>query len=316
MMERVTPSMVMYAELKQFGRISNRDAAKIMLSKKVSYGKVAPADRVEERTFLSREIVRAVPGSLPSSMFADFTQSAQALTARMAQKLDGPEPYQLMIAHFGDHAADQMAKALKDNGLDHFVYTNAVYNLLHTEHMSAVDRATSLVLLFVVTGCLGDPFTAAQTVQDFVRRMLSTTLHTREADVGENFDPDASTATYGDLMLFRIVDGAIGAPHTLMPTEQGTIIGSLPWGESCITDVDPTVSKQHLRIYKKDGRWWALGLGSTNGTVVISGADKSEQVIELPKAQQTQPAQPFEIFAGDILCLAGKTRFMVVMTRV
>ena len=45
-------------------------------------------------------------------------------------------------------------------------------------------------------------------------------------------------------------------------------------------DVDIDVSRKHLRIFEDGSAWHAQGLGSTNGTTLISGADKSITEIE------------------------------------
>ena len=81
--ESETPLSFMFADLKQFAGISNRDAARLLLTERPVLGGVSPRDRINERTFLSREIVHATPGYLPASFFAPFDESIPALMAHM-----------------------------------------------------------------------------------------------------------------------------------------------------------------------------------------------------------------------------------------
>lgn len=72
-----TPSSYMFADLRMFGGITNKEAAKELLTDKANYGGAAPRDRINERTFLSRKIVHAAPSQVHPEFFADFSQSAQ-----------------------------------------------------------------------------------------------------------------------------------------------------------------------------------------------------------------------------------------------
>lgn len=64
-MDRETPRSVMFDDLRKFGGITNRDTAWMLLRSTPMAGGKAPRDRVDERTFLSREVVHA-----PSSVRA------------------------------------------------------------------------------------------------------------------------------------------------------------------------------------------------------------------------------------------------------
>ena len=85
------------------------------------------------------------------------------------------------------------------------------------------------------------------------------------------------------LCLFRMVGNKLkGKPYRLDP--EGTEIGALSTSRSSINDVDPTVSGHHLRIWRgPGGHWYAEGLNSKNGTVLISGEDDSMRVVEPPR---------------------------------
>ena len=69
-----------------------------------------------------------------------------------------------------------------------------------------------------------------------------------------------------------------------------------------------------MRIWREDGRWLVTDLNSTNGTRVISGADKSVHIIANAQAESREPSasEPFELRNSDILCLGSTTRFLVM----
>ena len=62
-----TPSSYMYSDLRSFGGITNKDAASELLTDRTVCGNGAPRDRINERTFLSRQIVHATPSQEPDS---------------------------------------------------------------------------------------------------------------------------------------------------------------------------------------------------------------------------------------------------------
>lgn len=68
-------------------------------------------------------------------------------------------------------------------------------------------------------------------------------------------------------------------------------------------------------ICSEEGEWLAKGLGSTHGTVLISGVDHAKTVIEAPRDQrdmnsETETVVPIHL--GDELLLASNTRFIVL----
>src|SRR5699024_1357249 len=115
--------------------------------------------------------------------------------------------------------------------------------------------------------------------------------------------------------LFRIKDGRIkGAPYYLNPGEEGTEIGSLSTARYSINDVEDTVSSRHARIWRAlDGHWFIEGLESKNGTILVSGADRREVVVEPPRSERAGFAsRPVEIRPSDELVLGRDTVFMVM----
>ncbi len=125
-MDRETPRSVMFDDLRKFGVITNRDTAWMLLRSTPKAGGKAPRDRVDERTFLSREVVHAPVERPRPELFADITQTAQNITARLISNLGGNEMARAMVAeHYSGEAADAMRESLSAYGLDDRIYRNA-----------------------------------------------------------------------------------------------------------------------------------------------------------------------------------------------
>lgn len=83
----ITPSSEMYSDLREFGGMTNRDAARTLISPTACYGNMPLSSRILDRPFLSTKIVHAKPGSLGASCFQDFGVSSQTLYARILKGL-------------------------------------------------------------------------------------------------------------------------------------------------------------------------------------------------------------------------------------
>lgn len=321
-----TPSSVMYADLKAFGRLPYRQAAGILLGR----GDTAIAARVQDRTFLSREIVHARPGSPASDAYADIADATLSLGARIVAARvacgaasDERDARAQLLERYRGPSAEAMARALDACDLPGTVYLNARDKLAQASFTGATELGTLHLMLFVATGCLGDPAAAARVVEGFITGKLAADLHTTETNVGIGAARDGgSGAGAGEggapvIGLLRIVDGLAKEPlHRLSTDPVGTIVGALAAGPGCISDVDRDVSRRHLRVWRDPGTlaWLAQGLGSTNGTIVISGEDRSVRVIEPPRRGRERGREypPVPILASDMLCLGATTRFLVV----
>ena len=107
------------------------------------------------------------------------------------------------------------------------------------------------------------------------------------------------------LGLIRVENGlVVGGPYIVEPAPDGTVVGALALEEGAVTDVGPDVSARHLRIYAKDGAWYAQDLGSTNGTRLIRRSTHAKIDIGSGSPAQLQPY--------DVLCLGLSTAFAVV----
>ena len=316
--EQGTPISVMFEVFKSFGGVSNRDVAYIILSDRPIADGRSPRDRVgSDKTFLSRAIVHSMPGELPDVMFADFEASAYHLVAQMHGPSGKPRTPEEICECFSGWAAHAMSVALRSYALDETIYLNAVRGFNAVEDVDGMKRAYLLVLLFLVTGCTQDPRRGADYVLDVAQNRYNANLYTQATQTFPSVEMEDSETSAEDvrLALFRVVGNRLrGGPYALSTDLAGTDIGYLSTSEGSITDVEETVSRRHLNIHRaEDGHWYARGLGSRNGTVLVSGEDKSEILIEPPRDKaEGFIAHDVRIGPGDRLVLARDTVFMVV----
>lgn len=305
----------MYSDLREFGCITNRDAARILLSPSARYGGMPLVDRIPDRPFLSSKVVHVGPGALAASCFQDFGVSSQTLHSRIAKALGGDDARKRICAHYSGPAAQRMCSALAACGLDANIYRNTMGRIAAARLASESDRGVLYLHLFIACGCLGDPAAAALSTERFVSGKLSATLSTQStSDFGDGIH-DAGTNDPKRIGLLRIVDGAAKPPlHAVSVAPEGSVIGSLATGADDVTDVDPSVSRRHLRVWREDGAWWAGGLGSTNGSYLVSGETREKVPIEPPKSQRSDGEKwpPVQISNSDMLCLGAATRFLVM----
>ena len=309
---RDTPSTVLYADLNSYGGLKNVDAARILLSAKVTAGGKTPRDRIESRTYLSREVVHVSPEKVYPSIYGDFYASTQTIYARILAKAGGVAALQDVTDHYSGPAARKMASSLDAYNLDVQLYRNEVTRLLQVRLRTERDRPLLLFMLFCITGCLADPARAVQLVEDFAHSKLTQDLATVSVSIED--DPDSEGQT--SLGLLRII-GDVAQPPILPLNPAGSVLGSLATGDGAITDVGADVSRIHARVWYDGSRWLCEGLGSTNGTYIILGEDKSTVVVEPPRRSRNQKATypPLELHESDMLCLGGSTRFLVLHTR-
>lgn len=318
----------MYADLKAFGRLSYRETADLLLGHSATPTAMALAARVHDRTFLSREIVHAAPGGLASKGYGNIAQRALDLMPRLidarlaAGARDETAARAEILERYLGPSANAMAAALDANGLPGTLYLNARDNLHHVRLIHESDRPPLPLMLFIAAGCLGDPASAVRTVETYLTGKLSTDLHTTETNLGAGTTRPDPTSNGGSrrlpvIGLLRIVDGLAKEPlHRLSCDPEGTVIGAMPTSGNRISDVDRDVSRNHLRIWRdpSSGSWLAQGLGSTNGTIVISGEDRSARVVEPPRRDRRQGAAypPIPLLNSDMIRLGATTFFLVV----
>lgn len=176
-------------------------------------------------------------------------------------------------------------------------------------------------MLFVACGCLQDPGRVAEVVCGLMESKLggrfgSTTLRLDGGEGDLPSGPRAKKEQPKALGLLRMEGASVRLPgHELFEGPGSTVIGFMPSGPHTVSVDDDEVSAEHLRVFLEDGRWYAQGLSSTNGTVLVSGADGAETLIEPPRSGRipspTYP--PVRIDVGDVLRLGSRTSFLVVL---
>ena len=176
-------------------------------------------------------------------------------------------------------------------------------------------------MLFIACGCLQDPGRAAEVVCGLMESKLggrfgSTTLRLDGGEGDLPSGPRAKKEQPKALGLLRIEGASVRLPgHELFEGPGSTVIGFMPSGPHTVCVDDDEVSAEHLRVFLEDGCWYAQGLSSTNGTVLVSGADGAETLIEPPRSGRTPGSAypPVRIDVGDVLCLGSRTSFLVVL---
>ncbi len=206
-----------------------------------------------------------------------------------------------------------MCGALNAYGLDYQMYRNEVGRLRRVRLRVERDRVLMLIMLFCATGCLADARMATKVVEDFASNKLAQDLATVTTveDMRARYTVEEGEPV--SLGLLRMVNGAAIPPiHRL--AFSGSMVGSLVTGDGCISNVEPDVSRRHARIWHDGNRWLCTGLGSTNGTTIISGKDHSVLCVEPPRYgnQGDDPYPPQEIHEGDTLCFGRSTQFLVL----
>lgn len=309
-----TPSSVVYADLRTFGGISNKEAARILLSAKVAAGGKTPRDRIESRTYLSREVVHVLPTMVNPSIYGEFSSSTQTIYARLKSRVGkGLEGERMIAAHYGVDAVDSICGSLDAYGLDTQIYRNEVARLRSVRLRSEHDRGLLLLMLFCIAGCLANPREATIEVEKFARNMLAQDLATMTADAYRSREADGTPRGPVSLGLLRLIDGVAKPPiHRLNP--KGSMVGMLADGFGAITDVDADVSRLHARIWHDGNRWLCTGLRSTNGTTIVSGDDGSITCVEPPRrsGDALEPYPPQELHERDIVCFGRTTQFLVL----
>ncbi len=312
-MEQPTPCNVMFEVFKEFGGLSYKDLASLILTDRPVWEGRSPRSRVDDKTWVSRYLVHAPVGSVPERVFDDFEAAARRVVARMKRSDGAARGNGDIVACFGGEAAQRMRAAIDAAGRDGALYLNVLRRIGNVQDAREGDLADLLVLHFLATGCTNDPRRSADLVLGYAQRTLDVSFKTTLPAVADVDDDAEEDPLY--LCLLRVVNGRIkGAPYYLNPGVEGTEIGSLSTARYAITDVEDTVSARHVRIWRADnGRWYAEGLDSKNGTVLVSGADRCETVVEPPRADRAGfVSRPVEILPSDELVLARDTVFMVM----
>lgn len=303
-----TPSSAMYRQLKSLG-ISNHEAARMLLNTSLVFDGKTLAPRIEDSSQLTRRIVHVEPGEIPVGMFNNFQIVCPQLHRRILDRMaserhcDEAQAALALAELLRTTGSQRMLNALATCNIDAALFRNMLVYIDHADLDQPQDRSLMLLMLFVVTGCTGNPHTASVIVVNYATNVLGSDYHTAQTV----FCTPATDADEGEgtaLGLVRITDGHIlkGTPMHVL-NAAGTTIGLMPKARHTVVDVGEDVSLEHALIWRENGRWLIRDLASTNGTRIIRR--DSGEVIEVGDA-------PVELVVTDTVCLGATTRFLVL----
>lgn len=307
----LTPCGALFAVMKKYGGMSYKELASLVLSGKPLADGRSPASRVSDRTWVSRFIVHAPVGSLQDRYFSDFGVSSLRIVARLkAREKRALSSEQILGFIVGDGGA-VMKEALVAAHQDVALYDNVLARLIGGAGYTNDERVEIAMTLFVAAGCTANVRSAAQFAVAYAKSIhgdnLATTPAASLGDSGVSADEGCMVHGRFALGLVRVVDGYVkGGAHWVSPDGIGIEIGALALGEGDVADVGPRVSGRHAHVWcDEEGRWFVEDLGSRNGTVVVSGVDRSKIVVAPPKGEAEAAIAEAEPVAANVKAKAG-----------
>lgn len=285
-----TPCSVLYNDIRSFGGLKHLEIARMLINGNSYLGSTLLEKCSSNRSYLTRYIVHREPDQCAPAIYSDFAVTTLNLSAAICSKLGGGESaYQAIAEHYRGPAANEMMSALASYKLDSRLYANALNHIDNFDGNAVREKSTLYLMLFVATGALADPIQGVATVERFCDSKTGGHFGTTETTVGRGFmssleQPRAVAPT--SVCSEPMPTTAPTCKSILTRDPRGTVIGSLPKTSPSITDVGADASREHLRIWLEGGHWYAQGLGSTNGTVLESGAGDGDIVIEPPRDQR------------------------------
>lgn len=306
-----TPREVLFRTMQEQWAISNKDLARAILMEGSATSGKSPQELIEVRSSLSRFVVHVQPGEYTYGWLAPFDQSVPKVMG-LVKLSKRPHSSHDIVWVLSAIASNDMRASFDAFGLDGALYANASERLSREGALSEADASELMMALFVVAGCAGSPATAAEYAVGLANKLsASSALKTvfSTGSVSGSAKGPVCLGAYrceGDVLLSDV--------YRISTDAFGTEIGALSFTDHSINDVGYGVSRRHARIRRDaDGQWWVEGLGSTNGTMHISGADGTKTVVEPPRDKRENVLlAPVRLQVGDRIVLAGTTEFVFV----
>lgn len=306
-----TPREVLFRTMQENWAISNKDLARALLLEQAATSGKSPQELIEVRSSLSRFVVHVSPGEYTYGWLAPYEESVPKVMG-LVKRSRRPHASADVVEALAEQGAADMRTAFDAHGLDGALYANVSGRFAQMGAESAADASELLLWLFVVAGCSGDPARAAECAVARAGSLAAASALKTALPAEAAGAEDAAPLALG---MYRCQDGVLLSDvYRLNPDGDGTEVGALSLTAHSVNDVGYGVSRRHLRIWRDDaGSWWVEGLGSTNGTVHVSGADGAMTVVEPPRADRAgaDPC-PVALLPGDRLVLAGTTEFTIV----
>lgn len=316
-----TPLGAMFSILKRYGGISYKELATLILSEKPLAGGVSPASRVNDRTWVSRYLVHAPAEAVRSEYFVSYEKCAMRIIARLKKRTGNTLGNREIMEMVAGTPGQEMVAALQNAGQDATPYLNMLARLDKEGGFRAEERMEIAMVLFVAVALSANVAEATAYALDFTSEIHGASMATplvtpnsEDADIeGLRERIDGQMTTLG---LLRVVESYVmGSPHWLdAELAEEFEVGAFATGPDAITDVENDVSGHHARIWHDGaGAWFVEGSGSKNGTVLVSGVDRSEVIVEPPADEREGwESVPVALKPGDELVFGKNTHYVVI----
>lgn len=317
----LTPLGALFSILKKYGKVSYKELASLILSEKPLAGGVSPASRVNDRTWVSRYLVHAPIEAVKDEYFVSYEKCALRIIARLKKRRGSTLGNREIMQMVAGEPGKELVIALEEVGQDTTPYLNMLARLNGGDESGSEEHVEIAMVLFVTAALSADVAKATACALDFTNEIhgsskvtpLITPCSPDAEDVEARCHIDEQMT---DLGLLRVMGGYVmGSPHWLdAHLAEQCEVGAFATGPGDITDVESDVSGHHARIWHDDaGEWYVEGMGSKNGTVLISGADRREVVVEPPADERGGwESTPVVIKPGDELVFGKSTRYVVI----
>ena len=313
--KRLSLCGTLFAFLKKHGHIKYAESATLLLSgKPLADGKSALM-RAEEPTWLSRFIVNAPQETLHKSYFAPPSVSALKVISKLKDQTQMRNAKRDPLSLLDSFGKTAMADALEPYGQAKALFVNSYDRFRNAPGLSAREHLEAAMVLYVAMAVMGNVREAVLYTLEYSRSAWGSITSLTPCATSMPKKDGSAKASIPPLGLLKINDGySTGTTYWIVPSHEGSVLGSMALSESDISDVGPHVSAQHARIWSEEGGlWFVEDLDSTNGTKVVRGSD-SFTVENSADKDKGSGANRFKLMPGDQLCLADDTRFMVVLT--
>lgn len=302
----LTPCGAMFDIFKRTAHISHIDLCAMVLSTRPLSDGRSPASRATDRSWISRFVVRAPVATLQARYFADYGTSATRIISYLKLRQRNPMGPAAILRMVCGPAGEPMIGALEACHQDTHLYRNALDRLSQASELMPSERTEAVLVLFIAVGCSADVRASVTYAIDYAHTACGGATSTPRSLSAQGLDVQKGSGAAHPLGLLRVRDGyVVSAPRWIEPEGEGVTIGALATGEGDITDVGDDVSARHARIWCKDGAWHVEDLGSTNGTVVVSGATRV--------CVQAEPGRSVLLEPGDELKLGESTTYTVLL---
>lgn len=304
---QLTPCGAMFDIFKRHAHISHIDLCNLVLSTRPLADGRSAASRASDRSWVSRFIVRAPVGTLQERYFADYGTSATKILSYLRLRSRNPMEAEAVMNMVCGPAGATMEQALAAAHQDVHLYRNALARLSQASELAPAERAEAVLVLFIAVGCSADVRSSVTFAIDYAHATCGGCTSTPRSMGFDAAAQDAAEVPRHPLGLLRVRDGyVVSAPLWVEPAGEGVEIGALATGEGDITDVGDDVSARHAHVWcDEQGVWRVEDLGSTNGTVVVNGADRV--------CMQAEPGRSVVLEPGDELKLGESTTFAVLL---